>query len=143
MLHRIPRPSPAFAVAIVALFVALSGSAVAAGIVAHAKLADNANKLQGKTAAQVAQMAPAPTSLAGYVAIKTAAWSLNPGQESDFAVACDSGQKAIAGGYDNPSGAAAGFDSRPTADGGTWRIYISNFGSTSGASGSLYAICLR
>ena len=53
---RIPRPSPALVLAVVALFVALSGTAVAAGVVPLAKralVADNAKKLQGKTTAQI------------------------------------------------------------------------------------------
>ena len=46
-------PNPAMVVAMLALLVALSGTAVAAGIVPKAKVALNALKLQGKTAAQV------------------------------------------------------------------------------------------
>ena len=54
-MHRKLRlPSPAMAVALAALFVALSGTAVAAGVPALAKralVADNAKKLGGKTPA--------------------------------------------------------------------------------------------
>ena len=143
MFRRIPHPSPALAVAAVALFVALSGTAVAAGIIAHAKLADNATKLQGKTPAQVAALAPAPSSLAGYVIVKSSSWSLNAGQEGDFTATCDSGQKVLGGGYDNPQGMGIGFDTRPTPDGTGWRVYIVNVSTTVGASGSMYAVCLR
>lgn len=143
MFKRIPRPSPALVVALLALFVALSGTAVAAGIVPRARLADNATKLQGKSAVQVAAMAAPPTSLAGYVTVKTASWSLSPRQDNDFTVACDSGQKAIAGGFDNPNGLAFSFDNRPSADGGSWRVYLANPSDSAGASGSLYAVCLR
>jgi hypothetical protein len=143
VFRRIPHPSPALVIALVALFVALSGTAVAAGIIPHAKLADNAMKLQGKSPAQVAALAPAPSSLAGYLTVKSAAWTLAPGQYGDFSAACDSGQKAVGGGYDNPQGAGFSFDTRPTPDGAGWRVYISNFGNTTGASGSVYAVCLR
>jgi hypothetical protein len=143
MLHRIPRPTPALGVALVALFVALSGTAVAAGVVAHARLADNAKRLVGKTPAQVAAMAPAPSSLAGYITVKTASWSLNANQGSDFKTACDAGQKAIAGGFDNPQGAAIAIDTRPSPDGSSWQIYLLNVDDTAGASGSLYAVCMR
>jgi hypothetical protein len=139
MLHRIRRPSPALVVALVALFVALSGSAVAAGIVAHAKLADNAKKLAGKTPTQVAAMAPAPTSLAGYITVETANWSLNAQDANDFTAACDSGQKAIAGGYD---GDGLDINSRPAAGGGGWTVAILN-PLDSGTSGTVYAVCLR
>jgi hypothetical protein len=143
MLHRIPRPSPALVIALIALFVALSGTAVAAGIVAHAKLADNATKLQGKSAAQVAAMAAAPASLAGYTTVKSAGWSLPANQGGDFTATCDAGQKAIGGGFDNPQGGGLAIDTRPTPDGSGWRVYVLNVMDTSGSSGSVYAICLK
>jgi|SRR5579864_1157838 len=143
MFRRIPHPSPALVIALLALFVALSGTAVAAGIIPHAKLADNATKLQGKTPTQVAALAPAPSSLAGYLTVKSAAWTLAPNADGDFAATCDAGQKAIAGGYDNPNGSAFGFDTRPTPDGAGWRVFLMNFSSTAGTSGSVYAVCLR
>jgi hypothetical protein len=143
MFRRIPHPSPALVVALLALFVALSGTAVAAGIVPRAKLADNATKLQGKTPAQVAGLAPAPTSLGSYVTLKSAAWTLAPSASGDFSAACDPGQKAVGGGYDNPQGDALSLDTRPTPDGSGWRVYLLNLSSTDGASGSVYAVCLR
>src|SRR5436305_1517508 len=143
MLHRIPRPSPALVVALIALFVALSGTAVAAGIVAHARLADNATRLAGKTPTQVAALAPAPASVSGYVTVKTAPFSLNAKQGNDFSVTCDSGQKAIGGGSDNPDGNAIAFESRPTSDGAGWRINLGDFSDSNGASGTIYAICVR
>ena len=143
MFRRIPHPSPALVVALLALFVALSGTAVAAGIVPRAKLADNATKLQGKTPTQVAALAPAPSSLAGYLTVKSAAWTLAPSASGDFSAACDPGQKAVGGGYDNPQGDGLSLDTRPTPDGSGWRVYLLNFSSTAGASGSIYAVCLR
>jgi hypothetical protein len=143
MFRRIPHPSPALVVALLALFVALSGTAVAAGIVPRAKLADNATKLQGKTPAQVAALAAAPSSLAGYVTVKSATWTLAASASGDFSAACDPGQKAVGGGYDNPQGDALSLDTRPTPDGTGWRVYLLNLSSTDGASGSVYAVCLR
>jgi hypothetical protein len=116
---------------------------VAATIVAHAKLAENATKLQGKSAAQVAQLAPAPASLGGYLTVKSAPWSLNAGQASNFTAVCDAGQKAISGGFDNPQGFGFNVDTRPTPDGGGWQILMVNASNTAGASGSIYAVCLR
>jgi hypothetical protein len=167
------RPSPALIVALIALFVALTGSAIAAGIVPHARLADkaktanNALKLQGKTAAQVAAKAPrgpagadgavgpagpagatGPTgpalaSAAALVVYKTAPWSLVANAEADFTFTCDSGQKAIGGGFDNPVGAAVAFDTRPTTDGASWKLFLGNLSNSAPASGTLYAICLK
>ena len=142
MFRRIPHPSPALVIALLALFVALSGTAVAAGIIPHAKLADNAMKLQGKSATQVAALAPAPSSLAGYLTVKSASWTLSPNQGGDFSAACDSGQKAVGGGYDNPSGDAFPLDTRPSADASGWKIFLLNPSSTAAASGSLFAVCM-
>ena len=54
MTRKLRLPSPAMAVALAALFVALSGTAVAAGVPGLAKralVADNAKKLGGQTPA--------------------------------------------------------------------------------------------
>ncbi len=143
MFSKIRFTSPSLVIAVIALFISLTGTAVAAGIVPKARLALNSLKLQGKTARQVAALAPArpPSSVAGLVTVKTASWSLGPSQGSDFSISCDSGQKAIAGGYDNPTGVALAFDTRPSSDGGSWKIYLS--GGTSGGSGTLFAVCLK
>jgi hypothetical protein len=143
MFRRIPHPSPAMVVGLLALFVALSGTAVAAGIVPRARLADNATKLQGKTPTQVAALAPAPSSLAGYLTVKSSSWTLAASASGDFSAACDAGQKTVGGGYDNPQGDVLSLDTRPTSDGSSWRVYVLNLSTTAGASGSIYAVCLR
>jgi hypothetical protein len=161
MLTKI-RPSPALIVALIALFVALSGTAVAAGIVPLAKRAlsaDNANKLGGKTAVQVAAIPGPATTLGGKTAVDIAAtpgpassmaslistksvpWSLNPSQAASFTVACNAGQKALGGGFDNPNGDALAFDSKPGADGASWSVSEFNVSTTAAASGSVYVVC--
>ena len=67
MLKRISRPSPSFGLSLLALFISLSGTAVAAGVVPlakHAFVADNAKKLQGRTQAEVVAAASAHSQLA-------------------------------------------------------------------------------
>ena len=97
MSRKFRLPSPAMAVALAALFVGLSGTAVAAGVPALAKralVADNAKKLGGQTSAQLlatantaakasataaataAAQQPGPASTAvGLVTVKTAPFS--------------------------------------------------------------------
>ena len=116
-------PSPALVISCVALVVALSGTAVAAGIVAnarHANKADlaaralNSDKLQGRTAVQIAvagaqagaQLPGPASSVDDLVTVKSATWSFAPGAEGDVAVSCDPGQKAVSGGWDDPGGRA-------------------------------------
>ena len=151
--RRFRRPSPAFIVATAALFVALGGpaGAVVTATVPLAKralVADNAKKLGGMTSAQIASQAakaPGPaSSAAGLVTVKTGNWSLGPDAESDFTIACDAGQKAIGGGWDDPGGYGHGWDDRPTSDGSAWKVYMTMSENAPGnQSGALYAICLR
>lgn len=160
---KIRKPSPAMVIALVALFAALGGSAIGATAVPLAKralTADNAKKLGGKTLAQVAATPGPATTLGGQTAtdiaatpgpassiaalltIKTAPWSLAASQFNFFSVACDTGQKVVGGGYDNPVGDALGFDDAPGTDGASWRVGIAS-SSQGAASGTVYAICAR
>ncbi len=160
MISKKRLPSPALVLAGVALFVATTGTAAAVTAAAvplakRALLADNAKKLEGKSASALVQQAssaaitqaasaPGPASTAaGLVTVKSAPWSLAPGQGSDFGVSCDAGQKAIGGGYDNPNGDALGLDTRPGSDGASWRVFLGNLSSSAGASGNVYATCLK
>ena len=166
MSRRFHLPSPAMAVALAALFVALSGTAVAAGVPALAKralVADNAKKLDGKTSAQLlasantaakasataaataAAQQPGPASTAaGLVVVKTGTWNAGPGGFGDFTVTCDAGAKAVSGGWEDPSGWAHSWDSRPTPDGAGWKTFVNVSSSAPGGqSGNLYAVCLK
>jgi hypothetical protein len=152
-LRRIKPPSPALAVATVALFVGLGGTAgavvnAAVPLAKRALSADNAKKLGGQTSQQIVQQAsqlPGPaSSAAGLVTVKTGTWSLGPSGNSDFTLTCDSPQKAIGGGWDDPNGWAHAWDDRPTADGTGWRMYVTVSSTAPGAqSGTLYAICIK
>ena len=149
---KVRKPSPALVVALVALFVSLSGTAVAAGVVPlakraltadKAKVADNAKKLNGETAAALLQKAaqmPGPASSAGgLVATKQAADTLNPQSGREIVIACDGGKKVVSGGYTS-SGDVLAFDSRPMSD-AAWGIYLANFGDAA-APVTVYAVCL-
>jgi hypothetical protein len=152
-VRRIRRPSPAFVLATVALFVGLGGTAGAVATQAvplakRALTADNAKKLGGKTSAQIASQAarqPGPaSSAAGLVAIKTGTWSLGPGSGGNFTVTCDSGRKAISGGWADPADWSSSYQSMPTGDGSGWTTNIwSSRNAPATQSGTVYAICLE
>ena len=152
-LRRTRRPSAALVVSMAALLFALGGTAgaVATSAVPLAKRAlsaDNAKKLGGQTVSQIVSQAgetPGPaSSAAGLVTIKTGSWSLAPGDDRDFAIVCDSGQKAIGGGWDDPSGWAYSWDDRPAMDGNSWRMYLAvNPDAPATQTGGLYAVCIR
>jgi hypothetical protein len=145
MLKKLRLPSPAFVLAVVALFVALSSTAVAASVVPLARRAlqaDNARRLAGRTPAQVAALPGPATSASGLVTIKTASFSLGPNAGADVIVACDAGRKAVGGGFDS-NGPVFNFDTRPMANGSAWAIYLANPDEASGHSGTAYAVCLR
>jgi hypothetical protein len=134
-------PSPAMVIAIIALFVALGGTAVAAGIVPKAKVALNALKLQGKTAAQVAATPGPASSASGLVSNVTASFSAAGNGIATTAPACPSGSKAVSGGYSSTSPLIL-LTSAPSSDGSSWQMILANIDS-SAATGTGYAICLK
>jgi hypothetical protein len=146
------RPSPALLVAMIALFVALGGTAgavvtAAVPLAKRALVADNAKKLAGQTPAQLvsqAAQAPGPASTASsLVSVKTAPFALSADGQGSFTATCDAGQKAIAGGYANPVGTAVSVDTGPTSDGSGWSIYLLEATGNSVAAGLVQAICLK
>jgi hypothetical protein len=146
MLRKVRIPSPAFALALIALFVGLSSTAVAAGIVPLAKravVADNAKKLSGKTRLQIVSTPGPASSIADLFSVKSSPWSLSGGQGDDFGAACDSGQKAVSGGYDNPNGDAVSLDTRPAQDDSGWKVFLQDLSDSAGASGAVYVVCTK
>jgi hypothetical protein len=155
-------------VALLALFVALSGTAFAVGstvvplakraltadnaklatLAKEATLADNAKKLGGQDASALVQQAsksPGPASTAaGLITVKTGTWSVGAGSQGDFVVACDAGQKAVSGGWEDPGGWGHPWDTRPTPDGSGWRTIVAVNPQAPGTqSGTVYAICIK
>ena len=155
---RIRRPSASLAVSMVALFVALGGTAGAVATQAvplakRALVADNAKKLGGQSLAQLtaktaqavtaAASAPGPASTAsGLVTIKTQpAGQIAAGTSlGTWTVTCDSGSKVIGGGMSS-DGAVATFDSYPKGD-SAWEVVGGNLGSGA-ANVTVYAVCLK
>ena len=160
---RVHLPSPAMVVALVALLVALSGTAIAAGVplAKRALVADNAKKLGGKTPAQVARTPGPATSLDGKTAdqiaatpgpastikdavvYKTATRTLEPGVIVDTTTACDAGQKAIGGGFQGPDdNLITTFDTRPSSDGAAWRIRLASY-TPDNVTVTLVTVCVK
>ncbi len=154
------RPTPAFVIAMIALFVALGGTAgavvtAAVPLAKRALVADNAKKLNGVTAGQLGGAAvqlalkqspagPRPASTAAsLIAVKSAPFALTADGQAAFTATCDSGQKAISGGYTNPVGVAVSFDTGPTSDGSGWSIYLVEASGTSAAAGLVQVVCLK
>jgi hypothetical protein len=152
-------PSPALVVACIALIVALSGTAVAAGIVAnarHANKADlatralNADKVGSKTAVQIAAagaqagaLIPGPASTAaGLVTVKTQSGGQVAAQQSGtLVISCDGGAKIMGAGFSS-DGPMLSFGSYPTSD-TTWTFMLVNLDDAAAHSVSLYATCLK
>ena len=154
-------PSPALVIACIALVVALSGTAIAAGIVPdarHARKADvatralDADRLQGRTATQIAvagaragAQLPGPASTtAGLVSLKTA--SVGPlavGQSGPFTVACDAGARALSTGFtpDTP-GTVVASEAAP-AGASAWTVRLANIDTAAAHAVTLYAVCLK
>ncbi|MBA2641496.1 MAG: hypothetical protein H0U82_01050 [Actinobacteria bacterium] len=143
------RPSPALVVAIIALFVALGGTAGAVmtqvPLAKRALVADNAKKLGGKTLGQVAAQAaaaPGPASTAaGLVSIKTSSATIAADGGGEFTIACDAGQRVVGGGFSSDA-VVFNLDSHPSND-STWRLYLFNGSSSAAAPVTIYATCIR
>ncbi|HET8968308.1 MAG TPA: hypothetical protein VFN06_02640 [Gaiellaceae bacterium] len=152
------RPSAALVVAMIALFVALGGTAgavvtAAVPLAKRALVADNAKKLNGVTASQLGSAAVAvalrespagarPASTAGgLLSIKTTTATLAANGEGEFTVTCDAGQRAAGGGFSS-DGAVFNFDSYPVST-SAWRLYLANADEANAANVTLYATCLR
>src|SRR5262249_4890292 len=137
-------PSPAMVIALVALFVALGGTAFATvnAIVPKAKLSLNSLKLQGKTAAQVAAIPGPASSAAALVSVRTVSFSIGAGGVQQVSAACQSGEKAVGGGY-STSGAVLSASSAPSSDGSAWQMFLVNVDTSGSASGTGYATCIK
>ena len=152
------RPSAALVVAMLALFVALGGTAgavvtAAVPLAKRALVADNAKKLGGQTASQIVSAAasqagqtPGPASTAAsLVSSKSAPFSVAPqGGEQVVTATCDSGSKAVGGGFNNPTSAlviSAG--SSPTTDGTGWSEDLINLSSSTTGTGTVVAQCIK
>lgn len=155
---RTKRPSAAIVVAMIALFVALGGTAgavvtAAVPLAKRALVADNSKKVSGMTAAQLGAAAsqvalrqspagPRPaSSAAGLITVRTSTVSLGPDAQGPFTISCDSGQKVMGGGFSS-NGDVYSWDSHPASD-SAWRLYLDNADETAGASITLYATCLK
>jgi len=144
----------AFVLASIALFVALSGGAVAAGIVPLARhattagTAANALKLGGKTPAQLRAAwigTAAKQGQSAAVSVHPAPFSLAiggaAGEKGLFTVNCGAGQKAVSGGYD-ADGTVLGLMTHPTAADDAWQIYLDNADEAAAHTGTVYVVCL-
>ena len=140
-MRKLRRPSPALVVAALALFIALGGTAFAAEkIVARAKFALNAGKLQGKTAAQVAAMArPTP---APQLSFSTAQQEFRIGVEgrATMNVSCGS-RRAIGGAWNTSGESIISVTQHYGLDASTWRFEIVNQRGDGPAVGNVIAIC--
>jgi hypothetical protein len=158
---RKPRlPSPALVVAMLALGVALTSSAFAAGIVPLARhaltanTATNAKKLGGLTRQQIARSvhgargpqgpagpagAPGSASVSVVTASFTLAASGSTGDSAQVTVTCTAGTKAVSGGF-NGSESVLGLDTQPTQTDDGWSIVVANL-STASVTGTAYAVC--
>jgi hypothetical protein len=143
MFGRLNAPSPALVIACIALFVALGGTSLAAApAVKRALFANNAGKLQGKTAAQVAALPGPARAVTNLISVKTAPFALLPEGEGAFSVPCGAGEKAISGGFRTESFVVS-VDTLPTNDGRGWQLYLINLSTTQPATGTLQAVCIR
>ena len=166
---RVRRPSAPLVISMIALFVALSGAAVAAAPVVkealHAKRADlakNSLKLNGQTAAQIAATPGPADTLNGQTAaqiiaaakaggalavhVRTTGWNEDTTDHNiDWYADCLANEKVVGGGWDETEGIAVFQFNRPTHHNGVdaWQVQTRiNEDAGAPAHGSIYAVCV-
>ena len=170
------RLTPSVVISMLAIFVALSSTGIAASIVPlakralsadKAKVAADARKLNGQTATQIAAVpgpgtdaatlngqtaaqiaaTPGPTSsLAGSLfTYRTEGFEVSAeGQTSRVTANCQTGERAVGGGWDQVSGAAYVLQDSPTANGTGWRFVIwGESGNNLAAVGQAWVVCAK
>ena len=162
--RRLRAPSPALVISLTALFISLSGTAVAAGVVPMAKqalFAKNAGKLQGKSARQVAAIPGPATYLRGMSPDDIAAmpsptnsvsqligevrerFTLRPGEERNVTAHCPEGTRAISGWAKAiERGPVATINSFPGELEHEWTVDVINSSDSEDATVDVGAICL-
>lgn len=169
---RFKRPNTALVVSRVALFVALEGPAEAVvesavPLATHARLADNAKhavvaenakKLRGLTATQIAgagataavqvalSQSPAgpraASTAAGLITIRTATVAtIGVDSGAGATVSCQPDERVMGGGY-NPNFPLFVTQSYPI-DSSTWRFFFFNYTESSSPPTTIYATCLK
>jgi hypothetical protein len=134
-------------VALMALFVSLSGTAIAAKPVARALFANNAGKLQGKTRAQVVADAvaavrpPEVTSVRGLVSAANREFFALPGSGTTETVSCTAGRAISVYWTTTGEGAAVPTNITPTSE-SSWRVIMSNLRTDGPARGTITLVCL-
>ena len=170
------RVTPPLVISMLALFVALAGTGWAQNAVPlakraltadKAKVAANAQRLQGRTAAAIAAT-PGPATDAATLNGQTAAQiAATPGPSGSLAgslftyrtqsfsvdsegatardtALCLPGEKAIGGGWEQSSGLADVVVDRPMQDGSGWRFHIfAESGNELPASGTIWVVCAK
>jgi hypothetical protein len=144
-------------VAALALFVALSGTAVAAEQMVplarraltadKAKVALNARKLGGQTSAALVQQAarvagPASTAASLAVVKNQSAGQLAPSAGNVFSISCDAGQKIVSAGFASDGPVLVAVASYPTSD-TSWTMGLINTSGSAPANVTMYATCLK
>jgi hypothetical protein len=177
------RELPAIVIASIALFVALSSTGLAAGIVPPlakralnadhakkantAKVAANALKVNGATATQIASIPGPGTDAATLNGLTAAQIAATPGPTGSLSASlftyrqdsfeldaegaysrvtamCQSGEKAVGGGWDQVDGAGYVLQDGPNSDDTGWRFVIwGESGNNLAAVGNVWVTCAK
>jgi type IV secretory pathway TrbL component len=111
-----------------------------------ANVAVDAQTLGGQTAAQIAGAAGPASSIAGTTfTVRSKGWSTqNQGDRTTERVLCNTGEKALGGGWDMPNGHANPTSDAPLADLSGWVFSTwALSGNNVPANGSVWVVCAK
>ncbi len=131
-------------VALIALFVSLTGTAVAAKPVARALFANNSAKLQGKTRGQVVAEARARpvTSVRGLVKVASREFFALPSSGTTEPVTCSAGRAISAYWTTTGDGEATPVTITATSE-STWTFEMKNLRADGPARGTISLVCIN
>lgn len=140
------KPTPELVIAVLALVVALAGTAnavvdAAVPLARRALVAENAKKLNGQTARQVARIPGPASTAAGVITTRSKAVLISPGPANFFTIDCNLDEKVIGAGYESNAAVLNLVLFHPTTE-RTWRMGFLNLDDKV-ATTTLYAICIR
>lgn len=140
------KPTPELVIAVLALFVALAGTAnavvdAAVPLARRALVADNAKELNGRAAREIANTLGPASTAAGVITTRTKAILITPGGGSTFTIDCNPDEKVIGGGYASNAAVLNLFLSYPVSQ-RSWLMGFVNVDNKTSTT-TLYAVCIR
>jgi len=133
--RRLRAPSPALVVSLVALFVALGGTAYAATSLPKNSVGTTQIKNNAVTSKKIAKGA------IGLQTVMSSPVNLGSNQQNGATATCPAGKKALSGGWDSVGGTFEVKRSEPTSSNTGWQVIVDN--NPIATTLTVFAVCAK